>query len=230
MSSMDHHTHDDTIARLVTLGRDGDAARLQTAGGADSTRLGRMHMDTQQQLEAVLPALLDVVGNITPDQLENPSPCAHFTVRGVLGHMIGGAGFFAAQLRGDGVPTPPPEGTDLTGNDPVATFRAAMDALGAAAATPGASTRVIVTPFGEMTGDEALRYLALDGTVHTWDLAQATGQSFSPPDELVAAVMSTAQQTITPDARDGDTFADATSVATSATPLEQLIAFTGRTV
>jgi len=187
-------------------------------------------MDTQQQLEAVLPALLDVVGNITPEQLDQPTPCAQFTVRGVVGHMIGGAGFFASQLRGDGVPTPPPEGVDLGGDDPVVTFRAAMDALGAAAAAPGASTRVIVTPFGEMTGDQALRYLALDGTVHTWDLARATGQSFTPSDELVAEVLSTARQTITPDARDGDTFAEPTAVPAGASSLEQLIAFTGRTL
>ena len=225
---MDHTAPDDTIGRLVTLGRDGDAARLQTTGGTDTTHLGRMRMDTQQQLEAVLPALLEVVGNIAPDQLDNRSPCAHFTVRGVLGHMIGGAGFFAAQLRGDGVPTPPPEGTDLGCDDPVATFRSAMDELGAAAATPGAATRVVVTPFGEMTGDQALRYLALDGTVHTWDLAQATGQSFAPPEELVAEVMSTARQTITPDVRDGDAFAEATPVPADASSLEQLIAFTGR--
>jgi uncharacterized protein (TIGR03086 family) len=230
MSSMDHTAHDDTTARLVTLGRDGDAARLQATGGTGSTHLGRIRMDTQEQLEAVLPALLDVVANITPDQLDNPSPCANFTVRGVLGHMIGGAGFFAAQLRGDGVPTPPPEGTDLGGDDPVATCRTAMEDLGAAAATPGASNRVIVTPFGEMTGDRALRYLALDGTVHTWDLARATGQPFTPSEALVAEVMSTARQTITPNLRDGDTFAEATAVPANASTLEQLIAFTGRTL
>jgi uncharacterized protein (TIGR03086 family) len=231
MASMDHTAaHDDTIARLVTLGRDGDAARLQTARRAATTHRGGNFMDTQQQLELVLPALLEVVGNITPDQLDNPSPCAHFTVRDVLGHMIGGAGFFAAQLRGGGVPTPQPEGIDLTGDDPIATFRAAMDTLGRAAVTPGASTQTVVTPFGDMTGDEALRYLALDGTVHTWDLAQATGQSFTPPDELVAAAMSTAKQTITPAARDGDTFADATPAPTDASSFEQLIAFTGRTI
>jgi uncharacterized protein (TIGR03086 family) len=227
---MDRTAHDDTIARLVTLGRDGDAARLQITGRADTTHLGGISMDTQQQLEAVIPALLDVVGNITPDQLDNPSPCTQFTVRGVLEHMIGGGGFFAAQLRGDGVPAPPPQDNDLAGDDPVTSFRVAMDALRTAAATPGASTRVIVTPFGEMTGDQALRYLALDGTVHTWDLARATGQPFTPSEELVAAVLSTARQTITPGLRDGDAFAAPTSVPANASSLDQLIAFTGRTL
>ena len=48
-------------------------------------------MDPLTQLEQLGPHLGGVVAGITPDQLDNPTPCDDFTVRGVLEHMIGGA-------------------------------------------------------------------------------------------------------------------------------------------
>ena len=187
-------------------------------------------MDSTEQLDAILPDLLEIAGGITPEQLDNPSPCAGFTVRGVMGHMIGGAGFFAAQFRGEGVPAPPAPGTDLTGAAPIEAFRAAIDGVHAAATAPGAAERTIVTPFGEMTGDEAAHYLAFDGMVHAWDLARATGQTYAPPERLTAEVLATAHAMIRPDMRDGDTFAEPTAAGADASSLEQLVAFTGRTL
>lgn len=230
MAEMHRPDPEDATARLVALGRDREAARLQAEQRNRATSLGGNTVDTQTQLDAILPALLEVADHITPDQLDAASPCAKFTVRDVLAHMIGGAGFFAAQLRGEGVPEPPPEGADLTGDDPIATFRAAIEAVGAAAAQPGAPARTIVTPFGEMTGEQATRYLAFDGMVHTWDLARATGQVYAPPEPLAADVLAIARQVVTPAMRDGDTFAEANPAPAGASSLEQLIAFTGRSL
>jgi uncharacterized protein (TIGR03086 family) len=187
-------------------------------------------VDTQEQLEAILPSLADIARHITPDQMGNPSPCAAFDVRGVMSHMIGGAGFFAAQFRGEPVPTPPAPGTDLTGDDPAATFVAAMDDLLAATRAPGAYERTVVAPFGEVPGAMVARFLTLDGMVHAYDLATATGQSYSPPDDLVAEVLAFAEQAIAPEMRDGDTFAAAVTAPADASTLEQLVAFTGRAV
>lgn len=48
-------------------------------------------MDTLTQLGQLGPLLAGVVGGISPDQLDRPTPCSQFTVRGVLEHMIAGA-------------------------------------------------------------------------------------------------------------------------------------------
>ncbi len=58
-------------------------------------------MDPLTQLNQLAPLLSGVVAGMQPDQLDLPTPCAEFTVRGVLEHMIGGATAFAAAYRGE---------------------------------------------------------------------------------------------------------------------------------
>ena len=58
-------------------------------------------MDPLAQLEQLGPHLGGVVAGITPDHLDDPTPCDDFTVRGVLEHMIVGATAFAAAYRGE---------------------------------------------------------------------------------------------------------------------------------
>ena len=177
-------------------------------------------METLTQFGHVGPLLAGVVGNITPDQLDRPTPCRQFTVRGVLEHMIGGATAFAAAYRGE-TPTAP----DFS--DVLAGFGPALNELGGAVSAPGALDRKVTAPFGEVDGDTFARFICLDGLVHGWDLATATGQSYDPPAELVAAVDAFARQAIDP-LRDGDTFATPVEPAAGASPIEQLAAYTGR--
>ena len=177
-------------------------------------------MDPITQLEQLGPHLGAVVAGITPDQLDNPTPCAEFTVRGVLQHMIGGATAFAAAYRGQ-----EPADPDL--RDPLGSFGPVLGDLVAAISAPGALGRTVQAPFGEVLGDTFARFVVLDGLVHGWDLASATGQVYEPPDELVAEADGFARQTIDP-LRDGNTFADAVKPAVDASPIERLANYTGR--
>jgi uncharacterized protein (TIGR03086 family) len=186
-------------------------------------------MDSIEQLDVILPALNDVARRVRPDQMANATPCAAFTVRDVFNHMIAGAGFFAAQFRGETPPDAPADGTDLAGDDAVATFTATIDALADAATHPGALERTIVSPFGEVPGDVVARFLALDGMVHTWDLATATNQTYDPPAPVVVEVLAFARQSIAPEMREGP-FGPEVPAPADATPLQQLVAFTGRAV
>jgi uncharacterized protein (TIGR03086 family) len=215
----------DAVTRLIEAGLDREAARRgaseDPAGhplpGTD--RYGGT-MDTLTQFGHVGPLLAGVVGGIRPDQLDRPTPCSQFTVRGVLEHMIGGATAFAAAYRGESPAEP-----ELS--DVLAGFGAALQDLGGAVTAPGALERTIATPFGDFDGDSFARYVVLDGLVHGWDMATATGQAYNPPDELVAAADAFARQTIDP-LRDGDTFAAPVEPAPDASPIERLAAYTGR--
>lgn len=177
-------------------------------------------MDALTQFGHLGPALGAVVGGIAPDQLDRPTPCAEFTVRGVLEHMIGGATAFAAAYRGE-TPAEP----DV--RDPLQGFGPALEDLAAAISAPGALDRTVAAPFGEVPGETFARFVVLDGLVHGWDMATATGQPYEPPDELVAAVDAFARGALDP-LRDGTTFADAVEPAPDASPIERLAAYTGR--
>jgi uncharacterized protein (TIGR03086 family) len=205
-------SHD--VMQLIDAGRDREAARrgaLSRDGGT---------MDPLSQLGRLAGPLGTVAAGITPDQLDRPTPCADFSVRGVLEHMIGGATAFAAAYRGE-----PPADPDLS--DPLASFGPTLERLAAAMSAPGALDRRIAAPFGEVSGVTFARFVVLDGLVHGWDLATATGQAYDPPAELVAAAEATAREVLEP-MRDGRTFAAAVEARAGASPIERLAAFTGR--
>jgi uncharacterized protein (TIGR03086 family) len=215
------------VAELIEFGRDREAAELGGARGNGgvgqdvlSTRGGPM--DVLSQLDELGPQLGEVVGGISSDQLDSTTPCANFTVRGVLEHMIGGATMFAAAFRG-AEPRPPDTSDVLAG------FGPALTDLVAAIREPGALERTVQAPFGAVPGETFARFVVLDGLVHGWDMATATGQAYTPPDALVAEVHEFARKALEP-LRDGDTFAEPVDPPAGASPIERLAAFTGRRV
>ena len=78
-----------------------------------------------------------------------------------------------------------------------------------------------------MPGDAFARFVVLDGLVHGWDLAGATGQSYDPPADARRAADAFARGQLDP-LRDGQTFAAAVDPPAGATPIERLVAYTGR--
>ena len=180
-------------------------------------------MEPTRQLVTILPLLDALVARLDDADLTAPTPCDEFDVWQVLEHMIGGATMFAAAFRGT-TPGEPPVG------DVIEAFPSAMAELGAAISCPGALERTIDAPFGRVPGDTFARFVALDGLVHGWDIATATGQSYDPPADVVAAVEAFARQAISDGMRDGSTFKAAVEPPPNATPIVRVAAFTGRPV
>lgn len=184
-------------------------------------------MEPNEQLTLIIPMLKKVAGGISEDQLVGATPCAKFTVEGVIDHMTSLATGFAPMFRGED-----PTSTSAVPSDPdiIAGFDRAMDGLLAAVQSPGALERTIQTPGGQMSGDVFARLVALDGLVHGWDLATSTSQDWTPPVDLVQEVDEFAHGAISPEMRDGDTFGPEQAVAAGTGPMEHLAAFTGRSV
>ena len=183
-------------------------------------------MDGAQQLDELMPVLHGLVDRISPEQLDDRTPCTNFTVTGVLEHMIGGATAFAPLFRGQ----PAFAGEPTTTGTLQDRWRAAMVDLLDAVHSEGAAERTIAAPFGEVPGSVFARFVAFDGLVHGWDLATATNQRYAPREELVREVDAFARQALAPAMRDGDTFAAETEVPADAGVLEKLVAFSGRQV
>src|SRR5690242_8910548 len=123
---------DDDVMTLLTAGRDREAAER----GAALAHARRSHdendggqMDPLAQFEQLGPVLGGVIAGLRPDQLDEPTPCAEFTVRGVLEHMIGGATMFGAAYRGEA-----PREPEFA--DPVAGVQSALVELAASLTAP----------------------------------------------------------------------------------------------
>ncbi len=187
-------------------------------------------MEGSEQLAVIIPMLKQVGKGIQPEHLDGATPCATFTVAGVLEHMTGLATAYAPAFRGTD-PTAAIEVISASDDGDVgARFQVAMDLLLDAVRSPGSQQRTIDTPFGPMPGSAFARLVAFDGLVHGWDLATSTQQAWNLPDHVVAEIDAFARQAIAPEMRDGDTFAPETRAPINATPLIRLVAFSGRQV
>jgi uncharacterized protein (TIGR03086 family) len=101
----------------------------------------------------------------------NPSPCAEWTARDVVGHVVQTQGMFLGFVGrevGDG-PT--------VDDDPVAAWDHARSVVQADLDDPARATATFDGFSGPSTFEAAVdRFLCTDLVLHRWDLAQATGQ------------------------------------------------------
>lgn len=124
----------------------------------------------------------------------SPSPCEGWCAVDVAGHVTAGLLVVEARAAGRPLPEADPDWRELAGKDPVATWRKARADM-MAALTPDALARRIQLGFGlEVTLSEWLEQYPLELLVHTWDLAQATGQSVVLDTELVGPALETAER------------------------------------
>lgn len=112
------------------------------------------------------------VANVRSDQWDNPSPCARWTARGVVDHVIDMHGV----MLGQQIPR-----TD----DVLTDFREARRQVQEALDSDRAAEEVS-TPGGPMTLEDHVDQVVSDDLVlHGWDLARATGQDETiPPADL----------------------------------------------
>ena len=187
-------------------------------------------MEPLEQLDVILPALRRTVAGTRKDQLTNATPCAKWTVRDVINHVVGGGHMFAAGLRGEAMGDPDGPMPDLVGDDHVAAFDAAIADFEASVKTPGALERQVALPFATLPADAALRLAASDLLIHTWDLSRATGQNAEVPEHVIAEADGFVHMFLQPPMRDGDTFAEEKQAPAGASALDRLAAFAGRDV
>jgi uncharacterized protein (TIGR03086 family) len=188
-------------------------------------------MAPSEQITYQIQTLRGLIAGTKPEQMSASTPCANWDVRDLVNHFVGGGHMFAAAFRGEEMHIDPDAPMpDLVGDDPVASYDAAIADFCEAVDAPGAMDKIINLPFGQVPGPIVLEILKFDLLVHCWDVSQATGQTFNPPAELSEQGLETAKTIIAPEARDGDTFAAEVTPPSSATPIEKLVAFTGRKI
>ena len=180
-----------------------------------------------EQLQYHSSALGQLIEGVKPDQWDNPTASAKWTVRDLAAHLVGGGTMFAASFRGEAAEED--DSTDTLGDDPAAAWARVIADFQTSADAPGAMERDVVLPFATLPAQVALDVAKFDLLVHGWDITRATGQPFDPPADIVANARATAGM-IVDGARDGDTFADAVDAPAGASPIDDLAAFCGRSV
>jgi uncharacterized protein (TIGR03086 family) len=127
---------------------------------------------------------------VTADDWQKPTPCADWTVRDLVVHVVGGDRMSAALLHGatrdEAIAV---RRTIDLGDDAVAAFDAEADEIAAAFAEPGAFDRTYPHPSGmDITGARLLGFRVGDYALHGWDLARAIGADENLDATVVQAV------------------------------------------
>jgi uncharacterized protein (TIGR03086 family) len=115
-----------------------------------------------------------VLAGVTEAQLAQPTPCADWSVRDLVGHIIDATNLWADLAESGDLPDyrqwPEYAGTDFAGDF----GRHAARAI-AGFAAPGALDRPMVLPTGPAPGSLAVQVATGEIFVHGWDLAVALG-------------------------------------------------------
>lgn len=131
-----------------------------------------------------------VVAAVPTNGWDEPSACAEWTRRDVLGHVIWGqelVGNLASGRRNDsrlGAPGAPNPG-QLAAHDPVATWRAARDASLSALSTEALGRTVTLQAVGDVSLESFVTALTTDFLAHAWDIGATAGiEALFDPDLL----------------------------------------------
>ena len=125
---------------------------------------------------------------VRDDQWDAPTPCEGWTVRDLVQHVVRADRMAACLLAGgsreDGLAA---AATDL-GDDPVAAFVSARDAMVVAFHEDGALERTCAHPIGDIPAVQLFGFRVADHTLHAWDLARAIGADEQLDPEVVETV------------------------------------------
>lgn len=197
--------------------------------------------DPRPQLHVALTTAGALLADIRPDELPLPTPCGAFDVEGLLAHLVAVVERIETIGRtadvGDVPDTIAVALTQLPARWGEASTRAE-----AAWADDRHLERAVRVPWDTMPGRDALAVYVNELTVHTWDIAHATGRAPEWDDAVLAVSEAAMHQQLPEPVRSpiwaafaealGEDFeppfADAVEVAPDAAAIDRVVAWNGR--
>jgi uncharacterized protein (TIGR03086 family) len=142
------------------------------------------------------------IAAVTPDQLTSPTPCDDYDTRALLGHLV--MVLRRIEAVGNGLnPMTVSEQTTVVDDDAwLDTWTEAAHRVQVAWTDAAKLDQEVMFPWATLPGSAALLMYTSEVSVHTWDLAQATGQSPEWDDEVLAAAYGFMQMALPGDDRE----------------------------
>lgn len=201
-------------------------------------------IDPREAIARAFELAATTVAAVTPDQLANPTPS--MPVELLLGHLIMVGQRVAAAGRGEPPATWPMETTGLAPDEWAPAFRAEIGPALDAWRDDATLVRPTALPWDpSVPGADVVAMYTSELTVHTWDLAQGTGQEpawdhevLEVADAIMRIMLPMADRTpmwegakaaLPPEVVwDGDPFANAVPIDDETPLLDRHLAWVGR--
>ncbi|REK91905.1 TIGR03086 family protein [Streptomyces inhibens] len=163
------------------------------------------------------------------DQLDGPTPCTGYTVRQLSNHLVAILRRVAVIGRGGDPLSVPAIADDVADGDRVREWAVAARDVEAVWSDPTILSRPLRLPFGTLPGAAAAVVYTTEFTLHTWDLATATGQRPSWDPAVLAVSLAAMRRAVLAEPRGGQVpFAAVVDVAPDAPDIDRLVAWYGR--
>lgn len=167
-----------------------------------------------------------LVHQVGPDDLDRPTPCSEFAVRGLVDHLVMVAHRVRVVLQG-GHFTEVPQVTGAPDDDlgplwasRLAELRAALPEIDLAS--------MVTAPFGTVPAGAALASYAAELTAHGWDLAAALDRPDLLDGSLGTRLLPMVVPRIPREGREQLPFGEVVDVPDDASDLDRLVAWMGR--
>jgi uncharacterized protein (TIGR03086 family) len=185
-------------------------------------------MNLHAEMTDAADAAARTVGNVRPAQFGDPTPCPEWDVRTLLNHLILWTSY-SAERRAHGESVAEELMTKDFAAEPdfAAAYRAQLDRALAAWADPAAWERDLNVMGTPTPAADVASLLLAEIVLHAWDLAAATGQSYTVGDKAAEAAL-TAVAANAELFRQYKGFAEPVPVAADAPVLDRVLALSGR--
>lgn len=185
-------------------------------------------MNLHPQLTEAADAAARVVSGVSPDELDGPTPCTEWDVRALMNHLILWTSYsLERRAHAESVPEELMSTDFAAAADFAVRYREQLDRALAAWADPAAWERKLDVMGTPMDSADVAAMNLMDMVLHAWDLAVATGQAYTLPDDT-ARVMARAVEANAELFRQYQGFAEPVAVPRDASALDRALAASGR--
>lgn len=190
---------------------------------------------TTEALQEAFAVTRGILVNVSPADYDKPTPCASWTVRDLVNHIVEGANWFGLCVEAGGAPDPDPtKDVDYAADDLLVAYDQGVEGSLSGFGAPGALEKQLRLPFGEMPAGVFMSIATNDVFTHGWDLARATGQGSDLDGRLAAQLLAGMKLAVSDEMRGADgsgaPFGPERPAPAGASPADQLAAFLGRSV
>ncbi|MDY7105691.1 MAG: TIGR03086 family metal-binding protein [Actinomycetota bacterium] len=186
--------------------------------------------DPRPLLMAAVALAGDTIADVRPDQFDAPTPCDDYDVRQLTRHLFGVVRRIAAAGRREDVVAVDPVPDDVPFDALAEAWAAEVAELEAAWTDPSVLGEMLTLPFATVPGAVAVVAYTSEVTVHTWDLATATGQRPDWDPAVIALSLEGSKRAIPAEPRGGPVpFGPVVAVPDDAPAIDRLVGWVGRT-
>ncbi|MFE5494325.1 TIGR03086 family metal-binding protein [Streptomyces virginiae] len=200
-----------------------------SAGAVAGSSSAASSFDPRTDLAAAVELAGRTLAAVRPEQYDAPTPCEEFDVRRLSNHLVAVVRRISVIGRGEDPFSVPSFADEVADGAWAQAWVAGAREVAQVWADPGVLGRQLRLPMGVLPGAAAAAVYTHELTVHTWDLARATGQEPDWDSALIERVMGVVRRALPAETRGGRIpFAEVVAVDPEAPAIDRLVAWAGR--